>query len=64
MDLGLSVEAVKKRWLSVFARVDEFKPEILSSTDVDGGGRGPQKRHRVVGYVRTHLEELRPYAWD
>ena len=64
VDLGLSVEAVKKRWLSVFARVDEFKPEILSSTDVDGGGRGPQKRHRVVGYVRTHLEELRPYAWD
>jgi DNA-binding CsgD family transcriptional regulator len=64
LQLGLSVEAVKKRWLSVFARVEAFKPEILASTDVEGAGRGPQKRHRVVGYVRTHLEELRPYAWD
>jgi DNA-binding CsgD family transcriptional regulator len=62
-DLGLSVEAIKKRWMSVFARVDEFRPEILTSSDVDNTTRGPQKRHRVVAYVRAHLEELRPYAW-
>lgn len=63
-DLGLSVEAIKKRWVSVFERVDAFKPEILSVADVDNTRRGPQKRHRVVAYVRAHPEELRPFAWE
>jgi hypothetical protein len=63
-DLGLSVEAIKKRWISVFARVEQFKPEILSPTDERGEGRGPQKRHRVVAWVRSHPEELRPYPWS
>lgn len=63
-ELGLSVEATKKRWLSIFDRVDEFKSEILSRNGVDSDGRGPQKRHRIVAYIRTHPEELRPYCWD
>jgi len=46
-ELDLSIEAIKKRWMSVFARVEEFKPEILSTAEI-GNGRGPQKRHRVV----------------
>src|SRR6185503_3299840 len=32
-DLGLSIEAVKKTWMSIFDRVDEFKPAILSRAD-------------------------------
>jgi hypothetical protein len=63
-ELGLSIEAVKKRWLSIFDRVDEFKPQILNNAGPDGDGRGPQKRHRVVAYIRKHPEELRPYAWE
>ena len=63
-DLGLSIEAIKKRWMSIFERVDEFKPEILSPAGPDSDGRGPQKRHRVVAYIRTHPEELRPFSWD
>jgi DNA-binding CsgD family transcriptional regulator len=62
-DLGLSIEAIKKRWMSIFDRVDEFKPEILSRGDADSEGRGPQKRHRVVAYIRAHPEELRPFSW-
>jgi hypothetical protein len=62
--LGLSIEAIKKRWMSVFDRVDEFKPDILSTEDEDSDGRGPQKRHRVVAYIRAHPEELRPFDWD
>jgi hypothetical protein len=62
--LGVSIEAVKKRWISVFGRIEERKPEILTGTDADSAGRGPQKRHRVLAYVRAHREELRPYAWD
>jgi hypothetical protein len=63
-DLGLSIEAIKKRWMSIFDRVDEFKPAILSPAGPDSDGRGPQKRHRVVAYIRTHPEELRPFSWD
>jgi hypothetical protein len=60
--LGLSLEATKKRWLSVFERVGQFKPEILSESRADSDSRGPQKRHRVVAYVRSHPEELRPFS--
>jgi hypothetical protein len=64
VDLGLNIEAIKKRWMSVFARVDQFKPEILGSAEPPADRRGPQKRHRVVAYVRAHPQELRPYAWE
>jgi DNA-binding CsgD family transcriptional regulator len=63
-DLGLTVESTKKRWLSIFGRVDQFKPEILVQPEVDSDVRGPQKRHRIVAYVRAHPEELRPFSWD
>lgn len=63
-ELGSSIEAVKKRWMSIFDRVDEFKPEILNNPGPESDSRGPQKRHRVVAYIRTHPEELRPYAWE
>ena len=63
-ELGISVEAVKKRWISVFGRIEEFKPGILGDSDAGTKHRGPQKRHRVLAYVRAHREELRPYAWD
>src|SRR5215831_9852433 len=63
-ELELSIEAIKKRWMSIFDRIDEFKPGILSRGEADSDGRGPQKRHRVVAYIRTHPEELRPFSWD
>jgi hypothetical protein len=62
--LSLTLEAIKKRWLSVFERVGQFKPDILSESRSDSDSRGPQKRHRVVAYVRSHPEELRPYSGD
>jgi hypothetical protein len=62
--LGLSIEAIKKRWMSIFERVEEFMPEILSAAEASSDGRGPQKRHRVVAYIRTHPEELRPFSWE
>jgi hypothetical protein len=62
-ELGLSIEAIKKRWMSIFDRVDEFKPEILSQSGDITDGRGPQKRHRVIAYIRIHPEELRPFSF-
>jgi len=62
-ELGLSLEAVKKRFLSIYARVDQFKPEIVDQPSAESEVRGPQKRHRVLAYVRAHPEELRPFYW-
>jgi hypothetical protein len=64
--LGISTSAVKKGWAAVFGRVAEHLPEIVQDSDgdrpADGGPRrrGPQKRHRLMAYVREHPEELRP----
>jgi hypothetical protein len=63
-EIGLSVEAIKKRWLSIFARVEQFRPETLAQSDPNAERRGPQKRHHVLAYIRAHPEELRPFAWD
>jgi hypothetical protein len=60
--LGVKVCAVKARWRSAFARIEEAMPDLV----IDVGhreGRGLQKRHRVLAYVGRHPEELRPYDW-
>jgi hypothetical protein len=60
--LGLQQAAVKARWRSAIARIGETMPSLVSD-DEDHEGRGTQKRHRVLAWLRTHPEELRPYAW-
>jgi hypothetical protein len=62
-EIGVSVEAIKKRWLSIFARIDQFRPDILGESSANFDVRGPQKRHRVLAYIRSHPEELRPFSW-
>lgn len=63
--MNLSVPTVKKRWASLFDRVADARPELLP----EGGpkesqeNRGPQKRHRILAYVRSHPAEVRPYRW-
>jgi hypothetical protein len=61
--LGMSLPAIKKRWLSIFLRF-ESTPELIKGLveNPTNSGRGPQKRHRVLSYVREHPEELRPYS--
>jgi hypothetical protein len=63
--LDVSLPAVKKRWLAIFSRLEEVKPELLALSSLQTPAdlrRGPQKRHRALAYVRVHPEELRPYA--
>ena len=59
--LGISLSAIKKRWISIHRRAQDAKPE-LTSTDVPASGRGKEKRRRLLGYVRDHPEELRPVS--
>jgi hypothetical protein len=56
--LGVSLSAIKARWRSIFARFSERAPDYESA---ERDGRGPQKRHHVLRYLRDHPEELRPF---
>jgi hypothetical protein len=57
--LFLTLPAIKRRWSSIFAPVSAVRPD-LSPMDGDGT-RGIQKRQRILTYVRSHPEELRPF---
>ena len=59
--LGLTVAAVKKRWISLFERTIDSHPDRFPALSPhDQPKRGPQKRHHILAYVRLHPEELRP----
>ena len=53
---GLSDDAVKKRWRAIYDRVALVDPPL-----VETGVPGPNQRRMLLGYLRQHLEELRPY---
>jgi DNA-binding CsgD family transcriptional regulator len=57
--LFVTLPAIKRRWSHVFERVGLIRPDLCP---LDGEGtRGIQKRHRILTYVRSHPEELRPF---
>ena len=60
--LGVSLNSIKKMWLSIYDRVAEHAPE-LTAADVPSGAeskRGKEKRRRLLAYLQQHPEELRP----
>ena len=63
--MSLSLPSIKKRWASLFDRIADTRPDLLPDADQRGWheSRGPQKRHRILAYVRSHPEELRPFRW-
>ena len=60
--LGVSLDAVKKSWRSIYERVDEVAPRMFGDAPVrpHEGHRSVEKRRHFLEYLRTHLEELRP----
>jgi hypothetical protein len=65
-ELGMSLPAVKKRWLSLFERTIDSRPDLFPGVQqgTNGPGRGRQKRHHELAYMRTHPQELRPFAYE
>ena len=63
--MNLSIPSIKKRWASLFDRIADTRPDLLPDAEHRGWheSRGPQKRHRILAYVRAHPEELRPFRW-
>lgn len=63
--INLSLPSIKKRWACLFDRIADIRPDLLPDAETRGWheSRGPQKRHRILAYVRSHPEELRPFRW-
>lgn len=61
-ELGVSLPTVKKMWLSIYDRVAEHAPELITGDSESGadGKRGKEKRRRLLAYLQNHPEELRP----
>ena len=55
-ELHLSEDAIKKRWRSIYAKIETADTKMLS-----GITSGTGRRRSVLHYLRLHLEELRPY---
>ena len=59
--LSLSASAVKKRWRSVYDRVEDRAPDLLPAPDLGRDGRGQERRRHLLNYLREHPEEMRPW---
>lgn len=61
--LHLSLPAIKKRWSSIYERIERVDPGFLGKVDDrTSGRRGQEYRRKVMAYVRDHPEELHPYT--
>ena len=61
-ELGISLSAVKKMWLSAYDRASMHLPAPLPNRAAmqEGGERGKEKKQRLLNYLREHPEELCP----
>jgi len=63
--LGISLPTAKKMWVSIYNRVEDRLPALVSDplrSDSPAGSRGKEKRRGLLAYLREHLEELRPVS--
>ncbi len=58
--LAISTSAVKKCWQSIYTKVGVRLPQLLPEDGESANGRGAEKKRRLLSYVRSHPEELRP----
>lgn len=59
--LGVTVDAVKKRWAGLYDRVADADPALFAELPEAGAARrGSEKRCPLMRYLRLHPEELRP----
>jgi len=64
--LHLALPTVKSRWRMLYEHVGgivpKLVPEVVDARD-NHTARGPEKRRRLLEYLRQHPEELRPGLW-
>lgn len=59
--LSVSPVTLKKRWSSIYDRVEVEMPALLGVAGRDAK-RGTEKKRRLLQYLRHHKEELRPVS--
>ena len=58
--LSVSASTVQKRWRAVYERIRMVEPDFFPSESVSTPHtRGAAKRRHLLGYLRSHPEELR-----
>lgn len=57
--LCVSIHTIKMRWRSAFDRTSQSRPDLFPPHE-PGTQRGNERRTRLLGYLRDHMEELRP----
>lgn len=55
--LHVSMNAIKKRWRSIYTKVSLADPGLLANVE-----SGTGQRRALLSYLRMHLEEIRPYS--
>lgn len=62
--LGLSAETVRSSWRSIYRRLADAVPGLVSSTSTPGEGatRGLERRRSAIEYLRQNMHELRPWG--
>jgi DNA-binding CsgD family transcriptional regulator len=65
--MGIAPATVRRHWRTIFERLDasdvlksERQVLALSSVGSLPDRRGPQRRRKVLDYLRSHLQEIRP----
>lgn len=60
--LSLSPASIRKRWETIYRKVETQTPQFFAEND--SAGRGGEKKRILLGYLRHHLEELRPVSHE
>lgn len=60
--LSISRSTVQKRWKAIYEKIEVVAPDLFPPQDRQSAvrTRGTEKRRPLLGYLRAHLEELRP----
>ena len=53
----VSMDAIKKRWRSIYTKVGNVDPELLATVE-----SGATQRKELLSYLELHLEEIRPHS--
>ena len=58
--LAVTTDAIKRRWVKIYARVQDVFPTLLPGSPE--GSRGHEKRRALLNQLRDRPEEMRPYT--
>lgn len=58
--LSISAASVRKRWEGIYDKVSSITPELFVDEFAPSEGHRSEKKRHLLGYLRHHLEELRP----